>query len=157
MADEKQKKGGILSAFAFLRGKWSLLLLGVLGLALLLFGGTAGTGEKNTAPEEDAGEAYRVAMEEELTALCRQVRGAGEVSVFLTLESGVRYVYAEGKNGVSFSGGQGLLLRTDPPKIGGVSVVCSGGDDPAVRETLTAMLSATLGIGSNRIFIAAKK
>ena len=157
MADEKQKKSGILSAFAFLRGKWSLLLVGVLGLALLAFGGAAGAQNRESLPAEDTGEAYRVAMEAELTSLCRQVRGAGEVSVFLTLKSGAKHVYAEGKNGISLAGGKAILLRTDPPEIGGVTVVCTGGNDPGVRETLIAMLSATLGVGSNRIYITAKK
>ncbi len=142
-----------LSFLKHLKGKWSLLLLGLLGVLLLLFGGNLGAEEERTDFSGDT-EAYRAALTEEVTRLCSQVRGAGRVSVMLTLETGERQVYAENANGgIASSGGKGILLETRAPRVYGVAVVCEGGGDAAVRRELTSLLSAVLDVGTNRVYI----
>ena len=72
-----------------------------LGVALLLYGSFGGT-EKKTADEGEEMlliETYRKELETALSALCASVRGAGRVSVFVTLESGYEYVYATDDRG----------------------------------------------------------
>ena len=138
------------------------MLLAAAGVLLLLLGGGMGSG-KSTKTESDlaaATEQYREALEGELTALCEKVVGAGKVSVLLTLDGSEEAVYAkdERQNGASdyvVSAGEGLLLYRKHPATLGVAVVCTGGTDPTVRAELTALLSAALGIGSNRIYITA--
>lgn len=158
MADEKA-----LSKYKkALRGKWPLLLLAAAGILLLLLGSgqTAATSSTGDAQEAAArAEAYRTALSEELTALCSKVKGAGRVDLVLTLAGGEEAVYAcdssgEGRSDYVLSGGEGLLLYRKNPTVLGVGVVCEGGGDPAVCRELTALLSATLGIGSNRIYIS---
>ena len=143
-----------LKAFKNMKGKWTLALLGVLGLALLILGG--GEGEEETALSPSA-EGYREALTAEVAALCREVRGVGEVHVLLTLEAGESHLYAENERGYITAGGSGLLIESRPPRIAGVAVVCDGGGDPAVREMLSEMLAAALGIGAHRVKITAKK
>ena len=142
----------LLKSLQNMKGKWTLLLLLLGGLCLLLLGGQ----EVEEAPTFDS-EAYRAALTAEVTALCREVSGVGETSVLLTLEAGERLVYAEDGDGYVTVGGEGLLVERRPPRVLGVAVVCTGGDDPAVRERLTALLSAALGVGTNRVEITAKK
>ena len=143
-----------LKAFKNMKGKWTLALLGVLGLALLLLGGGTSTEEEATAlGTED----YRAALTAEVRALCAEVRGVGEVSVLLTLEAGESHIYAENERGYVTAGGEGLLIESRPPRVAGVAVVCEGGGDPAVRETLSEMLAAALGIGVHRVKVMAKK
>ncbi len=157
MKDEKEKKGvGLFSLVSFLKGKWSFVLLGILGVLLLLFGNTAAKEEEAVSlPSADG---YRAALTEEVAALCREVKGVGEARVLLTLESYEGYSYAEGASGgVLLSGGKPVVLESYPPRVEGVAVVCRGGGDPAVREELTALLSASLGIGSHQIRITEKK
>lgn len=137
-----------------MKGKWTLALLGVLGLALLILGG--GT-EKEKEASALGTEDYRAALTGEVRALCGEVQGVGEVSVLLTLEAGESHVYAEGDRGYITAGGEGLLIESRPPRVAGVAVVCDGGGDPAVREALTEMLSAALGIGVHRVKVLAKK
>ena len=147
--------GILLKYFKNMKGKWTLLILGILGVALLLLGG-------GVLPEKEEGhtdsEDYRSALSAEVTALCREVRGVGEVTVLLTLEAGESYSYAENASGGYIAaGGGGLLLESRPPRVAGVAVVCDGGGDPAVREELSSLLSAALGIGRHKVKITAKK
>ncbi len=148
--------------FKGFKGKEILLLLLAAGILLLFLGGSS----KEAAPSTSEGaadvaartEAYRVALEEELTLLCSRVEGVGELELLLTLEGSERAVYATdiGQNGRTdyvISGGEGLLLYREHPSVRGVAVVCEGGNDPAVRARLTSLLSALLAIGSNRISI----
>ena len=136
-----------------MKGKWTLLLLLAAGLLLLLLGG----GGESAAEDGGDTEAYRAALTAEVEALCAEVRGVGSLRVLLTLESGERSVWAEKDGGYVTSGGKGLLVEVRPPRVAGVAVVCSGGGDPAVREALTELLSAALGIGAHKIRIAQKK
>ena len=138
-----------------------VLILAVAGVLLLLFGSTSFSTESAKTVDLFADtESYRKALEEELTALCEQVRGAGKVHLLLTLDGTEEAVYArdERQNGGTdyvVSGGNGLLLYRKHPAVLGVALACTGGSDPTVRAELTALLSAALNIGSNRIYIAA--
>ena len=92
------------SFFAFL-GKWKngkgrllLLLLALLGVALLLFGGMQGSKEGSVEDYIANTEKYRASMERDLTALCRKIGGVGEITVYVTLECGEEYVFAADEN-----------------------------------------------------------
>ena len=145
----------LLRYFKNMKGKWSLLLLSI-GLSLLLFGSLGG--KEEAAGEAAETEAYRARLTAEVTALLSEVRGVGEVSVLLTLEAGESRVYAESASGGTLTaGGEGILVESRPPRVLGVAVVCAGGNDPAVREEITALLSASLGLGTHKVKISAKK
>lgn len=140
--------------------KYWLLGLGFLaGLFLLLYGSFAGnTTTKSTGKEEPEAEAYRTRLAEEIRALCTRVDGVGNVTVLVSLEGGYEYVYVCDKDGKcvtvgSGSGREAVVEQTLPPRIGGIGIVCDGGDNAALRQQLTLLLSAALGIGANKIFI----
>lgn len=139
-----------------MKGKWSLLLLLLLGLGLLLIGGLGG-GREATDDVADT-EAYRARLTAEVETLLAAVRGVGEVRVLLTLEAGESRVYAEGATGGTLTaGGEAILVESRPPRVLGVAVVCTGGGDPAVREEITALLASSLGIGTHKVKVSAKK
>lgn len=144
--------GAILKYLKNMKGKWTLLILGIAGLALLCLGGLPAREQAVSTGSEE----YRATLTAEVTALCREVRGVGEVSVLLTLTEGESYTYA-GQSGYISSGSSGLLLSSRPPQVAGVAVVCDGGASPAVREELKALLSSALGIGAHKVTVTAKK
>ncbi len=141
------------------------LVLGVLFLVM----GTVLPGRKK---QDFSGETYTVqyyteALETRIAALCTSISGIREATVLLTLENGSEYVYA--RNGDSQSSGdtswdymilasgegeEAVLMTEIYPKVRGVAVVCTGGDSPAVQQTVTELLSASLGIASHRIKVA---
>lgn len=66
------------------------------------------------------------AAEEKIQALCERVKGAGAVSVAVTL---------------------------DGESVCGVGIVCDGGDDPEVVKNLVSLISASCDVPTNRIYV----
>ena len=142
-------------------GKKKYLLLGLgflLGLILLLYGSFGGERQSETVDALPTAEGYRRELTKEIEALCEKVQGVGRVTVLVSLEGGYEYVYAKDADGDcvsigSGSGKQAVVQNILPPKLLGVGIVCDGGEDAACRAALTELLSAALGIGSNKIYI----
>lgn len=141
----------------------TVLLLGgvVLGVALLIMGNARsdsanGTEASVSVPAEM--EEYARALEEKICRFCEQVEGVGEASVTVSLESGYRRVYAQDDSSYVLVGSGAsrgtVYLTEEPPEIGGIAVVCTGGGDPTVCRRLVGLLSAAYGIGANKIYIA---
>lgn len=155
--EETAARPGLLARLA--GNRYLLLALAALaGVLLLCFSGNAGATEP--APAALAPEVYRAQLESDLTALCARVDGAGALTLCVTLAGGERAVYAadrtsSGATDYVTRAGEGLLIGKEYPAVIGVGVVCEGGNDPRVAAALTALLSATLGIGSNRIAVCA--
>ena len=138
--------------------KLAIILMVVVGLALLVFSEFGEEREKGRAEDTDVS-FYTEYLEERIMRLCTAVEGIDRASVFLTLECSSEYVYSE--DGASdfliLSGADGeeaVLLQEIYPKVRGVAVVCTGGDLPRVRETLTELLAAALDLPTHRIRIA---
>lgn len=150
-------------------GKW-LVWVGIIGLVLI--------GLTEILPErEDADTALSTitetqveeALERRITALLTQVEGVGQCRVMVTLESGSRSVYAT-DSAVTASGTSeqvltvdtdtgpvGLLLTRIQPTVKGVAVVCQGGGDPAVCQSITDLIATTFHISERRVCIAKQK
>ena len=164
--------------------KNGLFLLGIAGILLIGFSGFFST-DSNTEPAADssyqAESDYQKKIEEQLTEVIGQVQGAGEVTVMLTLESGPETVYAQNEQSqtstredeegtvqrdssfqnehILFDSGvgkQALVEEQLVPDIKGVAVVCSGGDDIAVIERITELVSVVLDLPSSRICVTKK-
>ena len=148
-----------------------VLLVVLVGAVLLLLptGGGASAQPDGTAAgaalDYDPSE-----LEARLEAALSRVEGAGEVEVVLTVRSGPRQVLAEDRtqeregdreSGESTTvllsrgsaGEETVAVEQRSPQFRGALVVCSGGDDPAVRLTLTQAVSAVTGLGADRISI----
>lgn len=142
-----------------LKGKWGILLFGILGIFLLLYGGRADDKTVNVSGQNyfEEAEAYRVSLEVRLEELCASVSGVSSPDVFVTLDSGEVSEYAANGSGqYVVSGGDGLLVSRKMPRICGVAVVCFGGEQVSVKKELTELISAALNIGSNRIHISGR-
>ena len=49
---------------------------------------------------------------------------------------------------------EGLPLKVILPEIKGIAIVCTGGENPVVKEQIISSLSALFNISSNRISVA---
>ena len=144
-----------------IRNKRRFLLLAGLGV-LLIVGSSLLGALGNREPEEtaftDVG-FYTEYLEKRITELCRSLEGVAEAQVFLTLDCSSEYVYQEDGSSdflilSDASGEQAVMLYEICPKVRGIAVVCTGGELPQVKETVTELLSAALGLPSNRIRVA---
>lgn len=140
--------------------KFTLLFLFLCGILLLVFSGTIGkiSSKSDTQTYTDVS-FYTSYLEKRITDLCQSVDGISEATVFLTLDCSSEYVYSE-DNASDFlilsgnDGEQAVLLYELYPRVRGVAVVCTGGDLPNIRATVTELLSAALDLPSNKIKVA---
>ena len=112
------------------------------------------------------------ATEARLSEALSQIRGAGEVTVVLTLAGGPRQVLAqdvdqaaergqERRETVVVSRGSGgqeaVAVQEVSPEYQGALLVCPGGGDPTVRLQLTQAVAALTGLGADKISISEGK
>ena len=149
--------------FGFIKDKksiWLALVALVLGVILMLFGGSS---KDSSAPRSSVDTAE---LESRVRDLCERVNGVGNAAVMITMDTAGEQVYAKntrvvgkGENSeniyeyVTASGG---LVPTEEKlsRVRGIAVVCSGGNDVAVRLALTEMLCALFDIPASSVSIA---
>ena len=135
--------------------KWKAAIIGigfVIGAVMLLFGGGGG---KEAEVRGDDLFTYREEIEEELTRLCYEACG-GRVQVFVSFEEGFSYGYAlDSRGGVvtvgSGSSEKAVVESVAMPTVSGVGIVCIDGN--CDENSLLQLVSSSLGIGMNKIFI----
>ena len=159
-----------------------LVVVGLCGILLIFLSTFIGSDDKTSGKisEMDV-EQYRAMLQEDIAEMVTDITGSRKVSVIVTLESGIRYSYAdvteesssdksdgdsdstvsEIKEGYvtvksSDGGEQALLLTTQMPEIRGVAVVCVGGDNEILREKITNTITAALNITSKRVYICGR-
>lgn len=141
------------------RGKYLLIGVGLLvGILLLVVGNLDTKASDKAVMEGFSAEEYCEMLEKRLCTLLSAVEGAGEVKVMVSLEGGYRSVYERDGNGVCVTVGSGssesaVLVTEGAPAIGGVGVVCRGAKNERVKNEIVALVSATLGVGTHKIYV----
>ena len=151
-----------------------ILLAGALGV-LLLFSSETGfsSSKKADAAEPFDAEAYAASAEKRLCALVREIRGAGDARVMITLESAGENRLAEDRESrastgerseersdeakIAASSDGGIVTVRREPEIRGVAVVCEGAGSDAVRREVTETVRAALGVSRDKIYVAQMK
>ena len=158
----------------FFRRYQYILLVIAAGVLLLLWpNGGQKTDRTEEAPERPtpSQESFDLdALEEKLSGVLSQVEGAGQVTVALTLKSGMERVLAADRETVTDPGGRSswttetvildgnsgeetVQLTQNYPTFQGAVVVCQGAGDPNVRLLLTQAVSSLTGLGADRITV----
>lgn len=139
-----------------LSNKYAIIVL-VAGLVLLLLPSGGGKEEKGgSEAEEISAPAFSLEKEEErLASQLSRIKGAGEVSVLLSVEGSARREPAvSGEELLVISEGSSEkvvdLYYVNPAYMGAV-IVCRGADLPAVRLEITRAVSAFTGLGADSI------
>lgn len=146
--------------FKFDKQKVGILLLALCGVLLIVFSGKIGKTSADTETQEYTDVSFYTSyLEKRISELCKSVEGITEATVFLTLDCSSEYVYSEdsASDFLILSGSDGeqaVMLYEIYPRVRGVAVVCTGGDLPRIRETVTDLLSAALDLPSNKIKVA---
>ena len=133
---------GFLSYIKKNRGVWKTVLPLALGIILIFISSSIGSREKNSGDGYYTLDEYKVKLEREIADICSDIDGVGKCRVFITFERGEQNVY----KGSS-------VIETKPPKILGVSVICQGADNQAVKARVVEMITSLFGIGANRVAV----
>lgn len=167
---------GVKKLLLFLDTYKYVLLVVLVGVLLLIL--PLQKTEKRSSEQQptvgDSGGFDLEGIERKLSAALSQVEGAGEVTVVLTVQNSSRQVLAQDgkttqKEGASertaetvvVSKGAGtqepVLVEQIYPDFQGALVVCTGGEEAAVRLKLVEAISALTGLGADKISICKGK
>lgn len=161
-----------LSGFVNSKNKNKIIIaVGVIGILLILLSEVnlgSGESKKDKNPDTDYA-SYVNSLNAELTELLSSIDGVGECRVMITLRNTSESVYAKNSDSSSSdnsksssdeyviydseNGDSPILLKENFPDIEGVAIVCSGGDNIAVKEKVIKCVSALFNISSNRISV----
>lgn len=162
-----------------------LFLILLLGVMLMILSGTAKKerGKQVEAKSENSFNQmeYTDVLERRLEKALQSVRGAGKVSVMITLADSGQNIYAQDEqaekklsgssdNSVSNSsdsafvlkndsgGGQSpVLIRNDLPKISGVLVTAEGAGNTEVKSNLLNAVKAVLDVKAHRVQVLCRQ
>ena len=160
----------------------TLVIIGIIGILLIFLSGLGGNEDSTDTTSLDMGissEEYREKLENDVKEIVEEITGNSSFTVVVTLESGMRYKYADITEGASTDksedntvsssseikqgyitvktadgGEQALLVTTQMPEIRGVAIVCLGGDNEVIAQKIENSVTAALNITSHRVSIA---
>ncbi len=166
-----------------LRSGKVIFIIGIIGILFIFISSVIPEKTKDTAlsvSEFNIGE-YKAQLEKDVKEIVADITGSKDVTVFITLESGMRYNYAdetkisssdkasgdahdttEGSENkyiiITDSNGneKALTLYEQLPEVRGVAVIYSGTASEKVQENIKNAVISALGITSKRIFITNK-
>lgn len=157
--------------------KIPVIALAVIGLILILIAYIPSK-KNNSSIESSFDESTYVSdLEKKIGEIVSSIYGAGKCEVMINIISTTESVYVkenkkhynssdtnsttETEDSVlTMTDGEGnqyaVVTKQIMPEIGGVTVVCDGGDDTKVRINVIDAVSTVLGIGSNKVCVIAK-
>ncbi len=165
-----------------LKNPKTLIVIGLLGILLIFISSLGGDKKEAVTTGLDMGissEEYREQLEKDVKEIVTKITGSKSSTVIVTLESGMRYKYADIKEGSSEDksendltlsssetkqnyitvktadgGEEALLVTTQMPEVRGVAIVCLGGDNELIAQKIENTVTAALNITSQRVSIA---
>lgn len=151
-----------------------IIAIGLVGMILILaseiFSSNTAESKKNNDNFSFNYTEYTAELEKKLVDVISVIDGVGECNVMITLENSSENVYATNNENKSDNnsynrkdeyvfydsdnGKNPVLIKEYLPKVQGVTVVCSGGDDIAVKEKIIESVTALFNISTNRVSVS---
>ena len=142
-----------------IKRRWYLPMMILLGIVMMLL--PIQKADVPTSSDLYKNDTYITEMEMRVKEMLKDVAGAGECVVTITLASGGKkeYVREDGKVLVitDNEGNQSAVVsKENMPEIGGVTIASKGADQLNVRNNIIHSVSTLLGIGTNKICVIMK-
>ncbi len=139
------------------KSKIIIITILALGLILILFSSFKGKNEVALKKEEFSCEDYTKMLEEKLENFILNIEGIKNVNVIITLDTSGGEIYTKNSSSLNFSS---ITNNASPvyvgeiyPSVRGVAIACTNGSSDETKNKITKLVSAYLGISSNRIEI----
>ena len=133
----------------------------IFGIILISVGTMSSSKDNNTEDKNNNELNYSEVLEERIEGFLKSVKGIKDVRVFVTIDGGTEFEYAQKGNSDGFAsdylivdtkdGEEAAVVRQIYPQIRGIGVSCTNGDNGSVKNEITSLLSAALGISANKI------
>ena len=108
-------------------------------------------------------EAYTADLESKIESFLLSIDGIKKAEVIVTLDTSSEHVYAQNQSTYDFltinsNNGESPVHITDIyPTVRGIAISCTNGNSDEIKMRITKLISAYLGISTNRIEIVAIK
>lgn len=120
-----------------------IVICGIIGIVLIFLSSFIGSPDSTENTGSNVSE-YKEQMQSSVQQMLGQIEDVGSVSVLLTIENSVEGVYLENNS---------TKTKEIEPKIRGVVVACSGGDDPIVIQRVTQAVTKALNISTAKVYV----
>lgn len=150
-------------------------IIAVLFIAILLvvYVSTFTNDDSNNAVTSLTTEEYAKMLEDKMSSVLSNINGAGDVSVMVTLECGIEYIYATTKEEITTTSGSNskttiteelvmvsssgkstpVIIKENLPKISGVLVVAEGAGSVSVKLEILKAVQALFELPADSIEI----
>ncbi len=136
------------------------LLYGIVSICILLLAFGRCSPEKTDAPTKDT-PSPTPSLQETLSAVLGEIRGVGQVKVAVTFESGTETVPARDRDKdrqtvVTLGSGSNERIVAEKeimPRVRGVVVVCTGGENARVRADVSSAVQSLTGADAHSIAV----
>lgn len=135
------------------KSKIIISILVILGVALILLSSFDLSKKENDSSQSKL---YTEELERKIEDFLTSVDGINKANVILTLDTSNENVYAQSSSGLDYiltTDGKPISVTEIYPTVRGVAISCTGGDRDDIKKKVTELISAYLGISSNRIKI----
>lgn len=175
---KKQSKFNFIEKLKGIKHIEIILIVAFCSILLLIYASTfSGNKKQEVTTTTLTTEEYANYLENKLSNVLKNIRGAGDVSVMITLSCGIEYIYATNTEEVTTSSTTSgtttskttttqdlimvnvagkstpVVLKENLPKVSGVIIVASGAQDISVRLELQKAVEALLDVEENNIEI----
>ena len=156
-----------------IKNKYIALII-VLGLILMLVPSKSDSRPTTNVNENSLVQQQEISIEKRLSEILKQIDGAGNVEVMLTIAKGEETIYQSDSNTTVDSDSSrqdistvtitdsnkeqsGLVRQKVSPVYLGAIVICQGADNPNVRLAITDAVAKITGLKSNHISVVKMK
>ncbi len=156
---------------AVIKYKYAILIL-LAGVVLMIM--PSGNKKTTSSGKEVQKQTATISVEEQLSRILSNVKGAGAVQVMLTTKAGEQTIYQTDINSSSSDGNAsqnsdtviltdanrvqtGLVCQVQSPIYQGAIILCQGAKDANVRLEIVDAVSKVTGLGSDKISVLEMK
>lgn len=141
-----------------------LVMIGLFGIVCIALSSCLEEDETETpetetisVSEETEQEAYRIALQQQLSEMLSQIDGVGKTEVLVTLQGSESYHYAQDAESryvtVGGSKKEALVESVSLPAVTGVVVACEGGGTNTIKEIVYQTVSVACGLRMSQIYV----
>lgn len=165
MNEKSKNKFSLKELFKKIKPEYVLAVAAAIAVIALFASGLSQSSEQSQS-EISTAEAYVDMLEGKLSAELSKIKGAGKVSVIISVERGITSELAAETNASQdgektqspiIVNGKPIVLGELYPEIRGVVIVAQGGDKLAVKMSILNAVKVFLDIDANKIEILTMK
>lgn len=125
--------------------KYYVIIIFLFGVLLLIISSVTDKQKNNVQSFND--NLYISELEQKISKTSSMIDGAGECTAIINISATTESVFANDNKS---------LKQQIMPVISGVMIICEGGNDISVKNSIISAVSTLLGIGSNKVCVIAK-